>query len=246
MLTRKLFILLILVPITLSVTSCGFSESRYISPKNEHISNPFFFPEGIGSLSFEGRFILPSTNVVEQNANLNINLLGVFENGQLWTLGIDQIDTRLIENPDPFDYISEGFENLGYFFVTEESIYHRFTSSGFSAKENDLLINSFYENFDETLNEFKIVMALEDTEREADEDGWFSYIEVDGDTVTYSNYYARHFYSGTRHYMRIVWRRGEGIVHYVAGMGMMRIHVEFGQKLLEGCSSNWVGGVWIE
>ena len=108
------------------------------------------------------------------------------------------------------------------------------------------LISSLYEEFDVNLNDFTIVMDLESTEREANENGLFSYIEVDGDTIIYSSYYIDHFSSGTRYYRRIVWQRGKGITHYVSGIGFFREHVEFGTDLLETYPYRWVGGKWIE
>lgn len=77
----------------------------------------------------------------------------MFEHGQLWALEIDQIDTSSIENPSILDYISEGFQYLGYFFVTEESIYTRFHRSGLPAEDINQLISSLHENFEETFKE---------------------------------------------------------------------------------------------
>lgn len=68
MLFCRIFMLIILTPIILGIVGCGFSEEEYFL-------NPFFFPEGITTMEYEGRFILPSTRTVEQNTNLNLNLL---------------------------------------------------------------------------------------------------------------------------------------------------------------------------
>ena len=90
-------ILKILLPIVLSITGCKLIENE--PSINQYTLNPFFFPNGMISVEYDGWFFLPSMRSIEQNTILRMELLDVFSNGQLWSLEIDQIDVSLIENP---------------------------------------------------------------------------------------------------------------------------------------------------
>jgi hypothetical protein len=178
---------------------------------------------------------------------LSIEKIETFDSGSLYILRINQIDVSQLDdpNPDGWDKISYGFENLGYFFVTENEIYKSHTRDEFSADERAMLIHSFNESVDDALleNNFVVVSSENGTEI-INDDGWYSYVTVEGDTRIY---HAHHEYHNqvTRHYERIVWEKGNGIVHYVTGIGAMRGHVEFGKDLYEIYPNRWFNGLWL-
>lgn len=226
---------------------CCLSESSCETIKNNR-TNPFFFGEGVYSVELEGFFYPPSLREIRQSTVLTISELAIFDDGVLFTLQISQIDTSQLDDPYPcgLDYISDGFEYLGYFFVTDNAIYRRHTWDRFSEDEKIAIINAFNENGISALtdNHFDIVASEDGTER-VNQGGWYSYITVDGDRRIFSFYHEERHHV-TRHYERIVWERGKGIVHFVTGIGAMRNHVEFGINLYENYpDKRWVNGLWF-
>ena len=226
-----------------------FGANDYLDAQVPRVSNPFFFPENVASVEYEGWFILVSgENPIKQSTTLYITLLEVFDFGTLYALQISEIDNSLIDWSDidwPIPFTIQGdFRYLGYFLVTESTIYHKFvTELGFLDDDTDSLIESLLEDKTQTLSDFHIVMYENDTSKEI-RDGWVMYVEVFDNFIIFSQYY--HDPSPTRFYRRIVWERGVGITHYVSGMGMMRNHIEFGLDPLEVYSNRrWVGGRWI-
>jgi hypothetical protein len=77
------------------------------------------------------------------------------------------------------------------------------------------------------------------------QDGWYNYVTVEDDIVVYRFHHEQSFHV-TRHYERITWQRGRGIVHYATGIGSGRNHVEFGIDLYETYRDRrWINGVWF-
>jgi len=224
-----------------------YSVDSYYEIATCHNINPFFFSESVIFVEYEGFFYPQSLREIWQNTKLTITKLAAYENGILYTLQINQIDTSLLDDPHPYgwDYISYGFEYLGYFFITNDIIYRRRTQDGFSDEEQKSILNAFNECTENALanNSFIIVASENGTER-INQEGWYSYVSVDGDRSIFTLYHEDRHHA-TRHYERIVWEHGKGIVHFVTGIGAMRNHVEFGIDLFERYpDKRWMNGLW--
>lgn len=216
----------------------GFSNGcRYLKSDAIVCGNPYFFKEGQSEAVYEGYFLPLSFREIKQNIVLNIQKIEVFENGELYSLELDQLEPT----DDPLDSIRMGARYLGYFYVTEDIIYR--VNTGISSidregmtKEavedmNENIIKLIHEEGEDFLEECLIVCNEEGTENTADENGWHEYVEVDGDRRIFHMY--NDYVSGTKEYEQIIWEKGKGITYYQHGAGNMLMHVELGINLYE-------------
>ena len=101
--------------------------------KQEYESqNPYFYTTTEQKVEYEGYFYTHSYRDIWQNIDLYITNLQTFENGALYTLELEQL-----ESTDPLDKIALGRRYLGYFYVTDNAIYYTSaTMEGYSDAEN--------------------------------------------------------------------------------------------------------------
>ena len=215
------FALLILLMLFLS--GCSYNEVN----KNQH-NNPYFFKQGQTSVQYEGYFLPLSTNEIKQEVVLNISEIENFDDGKLFTLELEQLEVT-----DPLDEIAMGRRYLGYFLVTDNIIYFlpRQSNEGYLKEDNEIIIELIKKDWEGFLNKSVIVCSDNGTVDISDEDGWHSYVEVDGSKRVYHLY--NDYVSGTKEYEEIVWEKDKGITYYKHGSGSMLMHIEFGENLYE-------------
>ena len=93
---------------------------------NTRENNPFFF--NVDRVEYHGRFHPLSYNFVYQDTNIFINVIEEMEDGTLYTLEIEQLQVE-----DPYDEITMGMNNMGYFFVTEDTFFNSKFPNAFGA-----------------------------------------------------------------------------------------------------------------
>ena len=185
---------------------------------NTRENNPFFF--NVDRVEYHGRFHPLTTNTVLQDTNIFINEIEKMEDGTLYTLEIEQLQVE-----DPYDEITMGSNYMGYYFVTEDTIYRRYvTEEGYTEQNTKEAIAEVRERGEKFSDYWRIVCCENGTEDIIYEDEWHAYIAVDGDkriSRIYSDYT-----SGTRWYETIIWEKGKGIVYLLNGTGSERMQVE--------------------
>ncbi len=188
--------------------------------------NPYFFSPGTTEVTYQGYFVPLSCNEINQNINLNIMKIAALDEGELFALELDQLQPT----EDPVDVISMGRRYLGYFFVTEDTVYYRAVQDfdGFTEERNQEIVKMI-QNDDSFLTTSNIVCCEEGTPDVVDENGYHTYVEV-LDKQRIFHYY-NDYSEGTKDYMTMVWEKERGLVYYVCGTGEMFMHVEFGVDL---------------
>lgn len=157
--------------------------------------------------------------------NLNIEKLEEFENGTLYRIELEQPEVE-----DPIDKIGMGRSYLGYYYVTEDKIYLRplyeYNQTGGYTEETDQTVIEGIQKDEQSFleEECLLVNCNEEIDRIADENGWYSYVEVIGDTHIY--YLYNSYTSGTKEYRKIIWQKGKGMVYYLHGAGARKMEVE--------------------
>ncbi len=188
--------------------------------------NPYFYKKGTTEMTYEG-FIYPmSYREIWQEVTLDITKLGTFANGGLYALELEQPEVS-----DPEDMITMGRRYLGYFYVTENTIYRMPVSTyeGITEEQTKSIVELLKEDEKIVLSTCHIVCNEEGIEDIVDENGYHSGIKVDDNRRTY--YYYNEDSSATKDYEEIVWEKGKGIVYYKRGSGSMNMHIEFGVDL---------------
>ncbi|MCM1027353.1 MAG: hypothetical protein NC432_13035 [Roseburia sp.] len=152
----------------------------------------------------------------------------VFQDAVLWALELEQLNVE-----DPEDEIRMGRQYLGYFYVTGSEIYQKPLPdmNGFSRERDEEMIHWISTDEADFLAACRLVCAEEGTENRADEQGWHSYVEADGEKRIYHMY--NDYTGGTKEYERIVWERGKGIIYYLHGAGSSLMEVEIGFDLYD-------------
>lgn len=157
--------------------------------------------------------------------NLNIEKLEEFENGTLYRIELEQPEVE-----DPIDKIGMGRSYLGYYYVTEDKIYLRplyeYNQTGGYTEETDQAVIEVIQKDEQSFleEECLLVNCNEEIDRIEDENGWYSYVEVIGDTHIY--YLYNSYTSGTKEYRKIIWQKGKGMVYYLHGAGARKMEVE--------------------
>lgn len=157
--------------------------------------------------------------------NLNIEKLEEFENGTLYRMELEQPEVE-----DPIDKIGMGRSYLGYYYVTEDKIYLRplyeYNQTGGYNEETDQAVIEVIQKDEQSFleEECLLVNCNEEIDRIEDENGWYSYVEVIGDTHIY--YLYNSYTSGTKEYRKIIWQKGKGMVYYLHGAGARKMEVE--------------------
>ena len=162
-------------------------------------------------------------DIIEQPFYLNIIYLQNFKNGLLFVLLLDKPEVD-----DPWDQIPSGRENLGYFYVTRDKIYKLSDYEPFSDKKTAEVIDSISKDESAFLGQCQLVCQDKATQAAADKEGWYEYIEVEGDKRRFRNYNDG---GGTTWYERIVWQKGKGLIYYRSGYGSGREEISFGINL---------------
>ncbi len=191
-------------------------------------TNLYFFQDGVSEAEYEGFFYPLSCREIEQNVILNIVLIDTFKEGKLFTLELEQLQVT-----DPEDEITMGRRYLGYFFVTEQTIYrmHVKDYEGFTDEQTRDIVECIKQNFNTFIDMCDIVCSDNEIEDYVDEDGYHTGVRVSGNQRIY--YLYNEYTSGTKEYEKIVWEEEKGIVFYERGAGSMLMHIEFGVDLNE-------------
>ena len=187
--------------------------------------NPYFYTTTEQKVEYEGYFYTHSYRDIWQNIDLYITNLQTFENGALYTLELEQL-----ESTDPLDKIALGRRYLGYFYVTDNAIYYTSaTMEGYSDAENRRILRQIQTDEAAFLEECDIVCCENGTVDVTDENGYHAFVETDGDRRIF-RFYNDYFY-GSKDYKLIVWEKGKGIVYYIHGNGAKNMHIEFGADI---------------
>lgn len=206
------------------------NESIAQNPKDYHENrqNAFFYSPNETKVAYEGYiYPLSYSGEIWTDVYLNITEMERFDDGILYALELDQIDVD-----DPWDGIEWGRRYLGYFYVTNDSIYNwAATMDGFTEESNQEAIRMLREDEEAFLGARYIVCCENGTEDIVDELGYHAFVEVDGDRRIFR--YYNDYYYGTKGYQLMVWEKGKGLVYYIYGEGSMRMHIEFGVDLVK-------------
>lgn len=203
------------------ITAC-----HTVHPGKKEAQNPFFYEPDESNVTYEG-YIYPVSYSGEiwTDVSLHITEIERFDDGILYALELDQIDVE-----DPWDGITWGRRYLGYFFVTEDTIYRRAAGmDGFTAESDQEMIRMLKEDEEAFLDACSVVCCENGTEDITDELGYHAFVEADGDRRIFRYYHD--YYYGTKAYQLMVWEKGKGLVYYIYGEGNMRMHIEFGENL---------------
>ena len=185
------------------------------------ITNPYFFYQKTAKVQFNGYYMM--YDIIEQPFYLNIIHLQNFKNGSLYVLLLDKLKVD-----DPADQIPSGRENLGYFYVTKDKIYKLSDYKPYSDKTTPDLIASITKNESAFIKQCQLVCQDKATRAVADKEGWYEFIEAEGDKRRFRNYNDG---GGSTWYERIVWQKDKGIIYYRSGYGSGREEISFGVNL---------------
>ncbi len=215
---------LLVILIILKYNSKFYEDSDY-EQGNYECQNPYFYKSIEKKVEYEGYFYLWNYTDIWQTISLNIMKLETFENGILYALELDQLEVS-----DPLDEINLGRRYLGYFYVTEQTVYYVSAAmEGYTEEENRKIIDRIQKNEAKFIEESIIVCCENGTNDITNEQGYHAFVEVNGERRIF-RYYNDYFY-GSKEYMLIVWEKGNGIVYYVHGNGNKNMHIEFGVNL---------------
>lgn len=221
---NKRFISITAFIIFMAVLLISSSNDYYKSSKHNR-QNPYFYKVTETRVTYEGHFYPYSYREIRQDIGLSITELYSFKNGNLYALELDQLEVS-----DPLDEIKAGRRYLGYFYVTDQIIYYMPSDAeGYTKEKNREVIDYLKTNEKEFCDHCYIVCCESGTEDITDENGYHSFVEVDGKKRIF-RYYNDYFY-GSKEYLLIVWEEEKGIVYYMRGNGAMNMHVEFGVDL---------------
>lgn len=215
---------LICLSLFIVVLLVGSNNTYYKSSKFNH-RNPFFYEMEEKKIEYEGYFYPYSYREIWQNIDLSIMELYSLKNGNLYALQLEQLEVS-----NPLDEIKLGRRYLGYFYVTDQIIYYMPSSvEGYTNEKNREIIDCLQTNEKKFCDDCYIVCCESGTRDIMDENGYHSFVEVDGERRIF-RYYNDYFY-GSKEYLLIVWEKEKGIVYYMRGNGAMNMHVEFGVDL---------------
>lgn len=201
-----------------------YKKFIYANSDADEFINPYFFAQGKNSVEYRGFFHPLSYRKIWQNIDLHINQIGNTENGILYSMVLDQLNVR-----DTLDEIRYGERCLGYFYVTEDAIYHMAGVNMPVGDENsDEVTKMLQENEATFIENCTVVCSEEGTENIVDENGYHEYVEVDDDRRIFHLY--NDYISGTKQYTCMIWEREKGLVYYRMGSGNMVMHIELWQE----------------
>ena len=199
--------------------------------KKSPVRNPYFYQNQEKVVEYEGYFYLHTYVGIWQNINLNIKKLGTFEHGTLYTLKLDQLDRS-----DPYERLGWEQRCLGYFYVTEDTIY-MYQDREFSRKQNRKIKWTLQRDEEKFLKEAWTVCCEEEID-EKDGDRYHIFVNTKENWIIYryipeDSARGMPEFTGSKSYWLIVWEKGNGIVYWETGRGGMDMHVEFGVDLKE-------------
>lgn len=194
--------------------------------------NTFFFKKGITEVKYEGYIYPLSCEEIWENVTLKVSKIGTFENGELFTLELAQLDVA-----DADDRITMGRQYLGYFYVKDTQIFRMLVKdyTGFSEEQTRDILKLIQEDEKKFLDMCYIVCSDEEVFDTVDINGYHSGVISQGEKRIY--YYYNEEGSGTKDYEKIIWERGKGIIYYMRGSGAMLMHIEFGVDLSKSISN---------
>ena len=199
----------------------------YIYQEEKYI-NPYFFRPGQTEVVYQCYHYSLNFRDIEQNIKLHIIKIRELDEGILYILELDELD-----EPDHHDHMGTLRRCMGYFYVTEQEIWRlcRPGWDGYTTEITEDVIRRMEETGLESFDERVIVCNEAGTVHTADENGWYEYVEADGDKRVFRMY--NNYSGGTKEYQKIVWEKGKGITYYINGAGGMKRHVELWQDIPE-------------
>lgn len=232
--TKSLITLVLSVlSISILLAGCAPSQADKMEVQGEekinNVENTYFYKPDETVHTYEGYFYLHSYTDLWQDVDLYITKLEDFTDGTLYTMELEQP-----ESSDPFDELY-GHKYIGYFYVMDEIIYryndYPTGEDGYTDENTGRIIKWIKSDEADFLEKSTIVCCEEGTEDITDENGYHSYVGVEGDRRIYRFY--NDYYYGSKDYMLMVWEKGIGLTYYMHGSGGMNMHVEFGHNIKE-------------
>lgn len=188
----------------------GVEQTGFVDHKS---FNPYFFPNDSSTIKYDGVFqffgMNPETGILEsteEEVELSVNKIKVFENGILYCMKIINDGKFYFDDSETGEYNRSRLE-VGYFYVQADKIYLiRGIEIGSDITE-DMLINAG-----------KVICQSESMEDVLgrDEKGWHESIDVIGDRCHFSrcaDYIETDWWEG------FVWQKGLGLTEYRSGRG---------------------------
>ena len=187
--------------------------------------NVFFFPNGKESIRYDANIYPLSCEEIQQEITLNITEIATGENGILYKMELEQPPVE-----DELDEIRMGRRYLGYYYVTKDNIYLKFVSGmdGYTEEKDNRVISELTENEEAFIETCYIVCSNVNTDKIPDENGYYTYVELNGDQCTFYRY-NKYLY-GTKDYYKIVWEKEKGMVYYLHGAGNRLMEIELLQQ----------------
>ena len=200
--------------------------AEYKEKEDEGVENPWFFDEGQQQIAYDGVIYPLNSYELKQDITLNVFKIAELENGILYGMELDQPSVD-----DPWDEISWGRRYLGYYYVTNDTIYLSFMPSrlsadddGYTDERNQEIIRILEDDEEEFINNYcHIVCSTKATDRTPNENGYYGYVVPIGDRCIFR--FGNTYTGGTRTYCTIVWEKGKGMTYYLYGEGSRLMEV---------------------
>ncbi len=187
--------------------------------------NVFFFKNSEESIEYDAIVYPLSCREIEQEVELNITEIATTNNGTLYKMELNQPPVK-----DDLDKIRMGRRYLGYYYVTKDNIYLRFVSGmdGYTEEKDNAVMSELLENEEYFIGTCYVVCNDAGTDKIADENGYYTYVEVNENQRTFYRY--NEYMYGTKDYYKIVWEEEKGMVYYLHGSGNRLMEIELYQK----------------
>lgn len=198
-------------------------ETEYFA--EEEKINPYFFPEGLTTVTYDGYFHFKERNLREnklerevmhsEKITLNIRKERIFEHGILYSMEISDNGAFYFGGND-WGEENRSYLNLGYFYVQEDKIYKLYLNYFMPEREieDDITEEELLEN-----KSTRIICQSEARHTGEWEDVWPKYwydcVEIIGDR---SEFYGEDSYRKT-FTESFKWQKGLGLVEYRRGSG---------------------------
>lgn len=198
-------------------------ETEYFA--EEERVNPYFFPEGVTTVSYDGYFHFKERNLKEdklerevmhsEKITLNIRKERTFEHGILYSMEISDNGAFYFGDND-WGEKNRSYLNLGYFYVQEDKIYKLYLNYFIPEREieDDITEEELLKS-----NSARIICQSEPRRTGEGEDVWprywYDYVDIIGDR---SEFYSED--ANTKLFTEsFKWQKGLGLVEYRRGSG---------------------------
>ena len=200
----------------------GVEQTGFVDHKS---FNLYFFPDDSSTIKYDGVFQFfgmdPETGILEsteEEVELSVNKIKVFENGILYCMKIINDGKFYFDDSETGEHNRNRLE-VGYFYVQADKIYLiRGIEIGSDITEDKLI------------NAGQVICQAESMEDvlSRDEKGWHESIDVIGDRCHFSRYAD---YIETDWWEGFVWQKGLGLIEYRSGRGAGDSMIQIMMKL---------------